>query len=487
MKFNSNRVSNTIKNINQDGFPCNFCCRPKPYNSKSDIRKHYQSCHFGPRMIRKNFKLGFVYKNDVSYICVKCGKRLKSKNAVLIHINRYHSDCDENATNDDDSQILKVMKNKKKQAGFFCYFCDRTKPFLKSRDAIHHFGVCHFGPAMMRKNLKSGYIYRGPTQFVCIHCGENRKSKQAINQHMGQHKTNIVQECALQSDDSDDDDQAENCINMNETNPTEASEEINSSNIQASTTSTVQSHEPNHPSNTSIIDENLPNICVNESQEKFVQPDILKPIKPAIDETTLNIIGKLQSEIVELKNEIEAKEVQNGTIQRDIMEKNGQIEMLTNQRDTLSIRVIDLERKVRDDLVEMKHRMCLNADQIATLVKEKNECNQIRQLKDKEVQVALPVPPAQRFQMKHNTDVVDRYANEKHTGDVTCDQQDDTTAGSKMSNYKFSTPLKRLAMDFSPTKKGKRKPTRADMNLFFKQEKNIMKAFSHLKYSKINR
>jgi DNA-directed RNA polymerase subunit RPC12/RpoP len=163
-------------NQNQNGFPCNFCCRPKPYNSNSDIQKHYKSCHFGPGMLRKNLKLGFVYKSDVSFVCVICGKRLKSKNSALIHINRYHSDIDnENATSDNDIKIMEAVKNKKKQAGFLCYFCDRKKPFPKRRDILHHYGICHF--AMLRKNLICGYIYRGPTQYVCIHCGKNSKSK----------------------------------------------------------------------------------------------------------------------------------------------------------------------------------------------------------------------------------------------------------------------------------------------------------------------
>lgn len=118
-KIVCNRLSN--KRNNQNGYPCSFCCRPKAYNSKSDIQKHYKSCHFGPAMLRKNLKLGFIYISNVSFVCVNCGKRLKSKNAVLLHIDKYHSDSDENATSDNDAhaQIVEVVKNNKKEAGFF--------------------------------------------------------------------------------------------------------------------------------------------------------------------------------------------------------------------------------------------------------------------------------------------------------------------------------------------------------------------------------
>lgn len=173
---------------------CNFCFEPKPFDSIKSLRNHHRKCNFGPTKLRECLDIGFLYKSDAEFICVNCGKSLKSKNAVLLHIRRFHKENSENVIKS------KAVKNKKGQIGFDCNFCERTQTFDKTRDALYHYTICHFGPHIIRHNLNVGFIYRGKNMFVCVHCGMNVKTKQGMECHLKIHSesqsaSEIVSNC----------------------------------------------------------------------------------------------------------------------------------------------------------------------------------------------------------------------------------------------------------------------------------------------------
>lgn len=65
--------------------------------------------------------------------------------------------------------------------GFICNFCDRKDPFHSRENTEDHYKICKYGPAAIQQNLNMGFIYKHKTNYVCIHCGQILKSKNAIN------------------------------------------------------------------------------------------------------------------------------------------------------------------------------------------------------------------------------------------------------------------------------------------------------------------
>lgn len=79
-------VHKAVRNPVGPGFVCYYCNRENAFHSEADAEGHYKICHFGPIVIQKNWDLGYIYQNVKSYVCVQCGNKLKSKNAIIYHM-----------------------------------------------------------------------------------------------------------------------------------------------------------------------------------------------------------------------------------------------------------------------------------------------------------------------------------------------------------------------------------------------------------------
>lgn len=109
-------VPDAVSNPDGPGYICNFCDREDKFHSKVDTQNHYKICRLGPIVLLQNLKLGFISKDTTSYVCLRCGVKLKSKNAINYHLKTHQRKLLTRTENESDSEAVKLNNDELNQA-----------------------------------------------------------------------------------------------------------------------------------------------------------------------------------------------------------------------------------------------------------------------------------------------------------------------------------------------------------------------------------